>query len=168
MNLPKPKCATYYATVLYGEWLFLTTSHPPGSWPGRSERNRKLPSFPAATTNQARNKRSATVLQRYHYGITPMPLRYHSHGHRDAHGSDTVAIPVQYRWYTLELPSDHRRSGDNGKRIPRTSLFAHWTPEPKDENIQHPTTNLEHPCGHGAGKGSGSPSTAFSGPYSGA
>src|ERR1039457_5560150 len=31
------------------------------------------------------------------------------------------------------------------ERIPRKGLFAPWTPEPKSENTQHPTSNIEHP-----------------------
>ena len=53
-------------------------------------------------------------------------------------------IPLQYRWYTLVPPSDHRRCGDDRKRIPRKSLFAHWTPEPKNENIQHRTSSARY------------------------
>ena len=42
-------------------------------------------------------KRGATVV-----------LRYHSHGHRDAHGSTTVALPLHYRRTAVEAKEDDR------------------------------------------------------------
>ena len=73
INLPNTKCATYYATALYEERLFLTTSHPPGSSSlSRSERNRKLPLVPGRTNG------SSTVLQRYCNGTTMVPLPWAS------------------------------------------------------------------------------------------
>jgi hypothetical protein len=114
---------------------------------GRSERNRKLPFFPAAPSQE----------QAWCNGSTPVPHRNHSHVERDPHGSGSGvvrvhhayhmgALPLHHAWHTVVLPSDHRRRAvEITKRIPRNSRFAHWTPEPKDENIQHPTTNVEHP-----------------------
>ena len=148
MNLPKPKCATYYATVLYGEWLFLTTSHPPGSWPGRSERNRKLPSFPAATTNQARNKRSATVLQRYHYGITPMGI-----------AMPMGVIPLQYRCNTVGTRSNYRQITvaveTTGREFPEPacSRIGPLNRRTKTSNIQQPTSNIRVVMERGRGRG---------------
>jgi len=58
-------------------------------------------------------KRGATVL-----------LRYHSHGHRDAHGSDTVAIPLQYRCTTVVLPWRQRRMADFTEGLLAPKIWA--------------------------------------------
>ena len=72
-------------------------------------------------------KRGATVL-----------LRYHSHGHRDAHGSDTIVVPLQYRCTTV-VPSQHAGRSARGAALrtptqpaskaggyPWDSTFCHW------------------------------------------
>ena len=89
----------------------------------------------------------------------------------DPHGSNTVAIPLQYRRYTVVLPSEHRRnhstivntlgSGQKQSFSVRhcgtiCCAFLHsggsWRgtsdpgiAEPKGENIQHPTSNIQCP-----------------------
>jgi len=40
-----------------------------------------------------------------HMGVVPVHYRCTTF----PHGSATVALPLHYRWYTLVLPSDHRR-----------------------------------------------------------
>jgi hypothetical protein len=48
---------------------------------------------------------TSTAVRRLCYGIATVFLRYCSHVDRDPHGSNTGAIPEQYRSTTVELPS---------------------------------------------------------------
>jgi len=64
---------------------------------------------------------------------------------RSPHGSTTVALPLHHARYTVVLRqitvAVWRQREENSPKQPVRAL----EPEPKAENIQHPTTNIEHP-----------------------
>ena len=80
---------------------------------------------------------------RFHMGVVPLHYRCTTVSTWEHYRCTTVASRLVHRRTTVRSPSQCR--GDSGKRIPRSSLFAHWTPEPKDENIQQPTSNIQCP-----------------------
>ena len=103
---------------------------------------------------------SATVVQRWCNGSTPVAHRNHSHVDRDPHGSGSGvvrvhhayhmgALPLHYRCTTLGTPSYYRQITvapppaveKTGRESPETACSGM---DPWTEGRKHPTSNNQH------------------------